>query len=67
MCSFVASYRLHNVRLHFSAFAAPQTPPPEQQKRYAALIKEQDSERMMDDGFFRSGAGNPESPAGFKS
>ncbi len=36
----------------------------EQQERYAALVKEQDSERMMDDGFFRSGAGNPDSSAG---
>jgi hypothetical protein len=38
---------------------SPHIPISEQQERYAALIKEQDSERMMDDGFMRSGAGNP--------
>jgi hypothetical protein len=38
---------------------SPHIPILEQQQRYAALIKEQDSERMMDDGFMRSGAGNP--------
>jgi hypothetical protein len=42
-------------------------PPAAQQQRYAALLKEQDTERMMDSGFYRSGAGNPESAAGFKS
>ena len=38
-----------------------------QQKRYAALLKEQDTERMMDNGFYRSGAGNPDSDALTKS
>jgi hypothetical protein len=30
-------------------------------KRYEDLIKEQDSERTLDNDFYRSGAGNPES------
>jgi hypothetical protein len=40
---------------------SPHIPISEQQQRYAALIMGQGSERMMDDGFMRSGAGNPQS------
>jgi hypothetical protein len=54
---------LHQLK-HFQCchfyFATTQILPPAQQQRYAALLKEQDTERAMDNGFFRSGAGNPD-------